>query len=219
MDGASENSQDSHFAAPADGRAIHYPPGPSLKPAMWVLGLAASILAIGAIASGVFGGSGYVAAPARVSRSGISGITAVPAASFLKTIESDGQPPLNVIYAITVPSGTVAQGTVPTPGRPTSYDRAMAFVARPNQQQIIDFYSKQLPFHGWSLVSKGALSGSHTYKLIARANGSDGEFWELGVTIYPTSFSPTRPLPRSATRNGYTRFVMRMFPVSSEAAS
>ena len=202
-----------------DSRITHYPPGPSLKPALWVLGLAASILVIGAIASGVFGGSGYVAAPARVSRSGISGISAVPAVSFLKAMESNGQPPLNVIYTITVPGGTVTQGIVTTPGHPTSYDKAMAFVSRTGQQQIIDFYSKQLPLHGWSLVSKGPVGGSRAYYLIARANGNDGEFWELGVTIYPTSFSPTKLLPRSVTRNGYTHFVMRMFPVSSEAAS
>ncbi|MCL4434011.1 MAG: hypothetical protein M1399_04475 [Actinobacteria bacterium] len=202
-----------------DSRITRYPPGPSLKPAMWVLGLAASILVIGAIASGVFGGSGYVAAPARVSRSGISGISAVPAVSFLKAIESNGQPPLNVIYAITVPGGTVAQGIVTTPGHPTSYDKAMAFVSRAGQQQIIDFYSTQLPLHRWSLVSKGTSSGSRAYYLIARANGSDGEFWELGITIYPTSFSPDRLLPRAATRNGDTHFVMRLFPVSSEAAS
>ncbi len=222
MDGA-RSIQDGNDTESGQGsQTLHYPPGPSLKPAMWVVGLAAGIFIIGAVAMGVFGGSGYVPPPSSSGKSVVSGISAVPATKYLKVIEADGQPPLNVIYALTVPQNTAIQGIVPTQGLATSYDKAISLISTDSQQDIISFYAKQLPSHHWTIISKGATSKPLSYEFIARINGEDGQFWELGLTIYPTTFSPTnqKQLPQGIHDNkGHTRYVLRMFPISSEAAS
>ncbi len=222
MDGACNMRDSNNTESKQDRQTLHYPPGPSLKPAMWVVGLAAGIFIIGAVAMGVFGGSGYAPPPSSSEKSVVNGISAVPATRYLKAIEANGQPPLNVIYALTVPQNTAIQGIVPTQGLATSYDKAISLISADSQQDVISFYTKQLPAHHWTIISKGVGSKSLSYEFIARINGEDGQFWELGLTIYPTTFATTdqKQLPKGIHNNkGYTRYVLRMFPISSEAAS
>ncbi len=237
MDGENEASSTSGSDDIGNGdNTFRYTPGPSLKPAMWVVGLAAGIFIIGAVAMGLFGGSGYTPPPPSNERPAVNGITAIPAKRYLTAIEADGQPPLNVIYSLTIPQGTVTDGTVVTPGLAISYDKAIAFISNASQQQVINFYSQQLPAHHWSIISKGATGKSHSYEFIARINGEDGQFWELGITISPTTFTDTVPShtaamhatsPISSKRlpkgihsdKDYTKYTFHMFPISSEAAS
>ena len=222
MDGARSRPDGNNAESEQVGKPLHYPPGPSLKPAMWVLALAAGIFIVGAVALGVFGGSGYAPPAANSEKPAVNGIISIPAAKYLKTIETNGQPPLNVLYALTVPQGTMVQGIVPTPGLPTSYDKAISFISTGSQQQVIDFYARQLPAHHWTVISKGAVGRSLSYEFIARITGTDAQFWELGLTISPTAFASTasRQLPKGMhSAKGYTKYVLRMFPISSEAAS
>ena len=97
--------------------------------------------------------------------------------------------PSNIADAFVVPVGTVPRSGANTPNLGAGdFDcyQPMA-TAHTTAASVIDFFNAQLEARGWSLFSKGASNGEP--QSLFQKGGSDGFYWEVGVTVTKTSAS------------------------------
>ena len=97
--------------------------------------------------------------------------------------------PANIDDAFIVPENTVPRSGANTPDLGAGdFDciQPMA-TAHTNGASIINFFNAQLGARGWDLFSKGAPNGD-PQSLYQKA-GTDGFYWEVGVTITKSSAS------------------------------
>jgi hypothetical protein len=190
------------------------PPGPSTRPALIVVGIAAALMIGGTVASGLAGSQG--GAPAKHSSITAKGspLKAAPAKPSLSVISSAGSPPANILDALTLPVGSKV-----TPGSATNtglgqYDRSLSFVVADSEQNVIDFFRVQLHADLWSGMSEGPPRNGPGFQIIAQHPGSDGYEWEVGVTVMPETFPPSAGAGVAST--GETPFTVRLFQVSDQ---
>jgi hypothetical protein len=115
-------------------------------------------------------------------------IDAKPSAALQYCLQSE-EVPRNIDSAFIVP-----QKTVPRPGANTpdlgagEYDcfEPMATTGA-SSGALLNFFDTQLEARGWNLFSKGASNGD-AQSLFQKA-GSDGFYWELGVTVNKSTAS------------------------------
>ena len=111
-----------------------------------------------------------------------------PAAALQYCLQSQ-EVPRNIDSAFIVPEKTVARPGANTPDLGAGeYDcfEPMATTGA-TSGALIKFFDTQLEARGWSLFSKGASNGD-PQSLFQKA-GSDGFYWELGVTVTKSSAS------------------------------
>ncbi|MGH9098657.1 MAG: hypothetical protein ACRDV8_00295 [Acidimicrobiales bacterium] len=165
--------------------------GPSVRPALIVVGVAVVIVAVFGVGS-VIHGSSPPAHHAVVSVHG-SPIPSEPAARALHPIEIPGAPPADVLSALVLPSGASEVSTTPW-DKTTQYSASMAFELDRSQAKIIDFYRVQLAARGWSLQGAGpARDQRDSVEVLGQRASSDGWYWEVGVTVSPTTFTSSKP--------------------------
>jgi hypothetical protein len=184
--------------------------GISMRPAMIVLALAVLILAtfvtIGAVSS-------HSPAPERRSTSGAAAVPgttlrAVPAAGLLSPIVSAGEPPANVLDAVSVPAGAVRTAHRDNSGG-GQFDAQVTFRSADAQAALIAFFAADMKFAGWQVFGRGPASHDPgAYEVLGKLAGSDGNYWEMGAVVSPTTFSQGGPA------RGETRFTIRLFQVS-----
>ncbi|HMD46749.1 MAG TPA: hypothetical protein VKG43_11345 [Acidimicrobiales bacterium] len=184
--------------------------GPSLRPALIVLGLAVGILVV----FGIFAGFTTVAnAPSTTptpprSVPGTS-LRSVGAARLLRPIELSGAPPANIVDAITIPSGAVALGHLNL--GVDQYDQEMRFRVAGSQGAVVQFYRAEMRRLGWGQMSSGpARNQPRTVEVLGQKAGDDGWYWEMGAVVSPTTFPAGSPA-------GGTTFAIRLFQVSDTA--
>ncbi len=180
-----------------------------MRPAMIVVGLAALILV-------VFVTVGIVStqSPAAVKHSaaaltvpGVS-LRAVPAAGLLAPIVASGEPPNNILNAVSVPAGSVRVSHQSKSGGADQYDSQVAFHSDDSQAALLDFYAADMKLQGWQVFSRGsAANNPGALEVLGKLAGSDGYYWEMGATVSPTTFSKGGPA------RGVTPFTIRLFQV------
>jgi hypothetical protein len=185
------------------------PGGISMRPAMIVVGLAALILV-------VFVTIGIVStqSPAPVKRSaaavavpGIS-LQAEPAAALLSPIVAAGEPPANILNAVSVPVGSVRVSHQDNSGGASQFDSQVVFRSGDSQAALLDFYAADMKLQGWQVFDRGAAANNPgAFEVLGKLAGSDGYYWEMGATISPTAFRPGGPA------RGATMFTVRLFQV------
>jgi hypothetical protein len=182
------------------------PGGISMRPAMIVFGLAALILVLFVTIAIVTSQT-----PTPVKHSGtavVPGVTlrAVPAAGMLSPIVTGGDPPNNILNAVSVPVGSVRvshENNTPGAGQ---YDEQVTFRSGDSQAALLSFFAADMKLQGWQISNQGAARNDpHALEVLGKLAGSDGYYWDMGATVNATTFTTGGPA------RGTTDFTVRLF--------
>ena len=207
---------DTRLAEPPDAEPLRPPPpgGFSIRPAMIVLGLGVLILAI-------FVTLGIVSTqtPAPVKTSGApsavpgSPLKAEPAAEALRPIVGSGEPPTNIINAVTVPVGSVRISHQNNAEGAGQYDAQVTMRSSDSQGSLLTFFAAAMHEQGWQVFDKGAAANNPgALEVLGKLAGTDGYYWEMGATIEPTTFG------HGAPPSGETSFTVRLLQQSDDSS-
>ncbi len=181
-------------AAPPRPQRPAKPGGISIRPAMVVLGLAVLILV-------VFVTIGIVTsqAPQPVKTSGApSAVPGTPlraqeAAGLLSPIIVAGEPPTNILNAVSVPVGSVRISHLNNAAGSGQYDAQVTFRSEDSQAALLTFYAADMKEQGWQVFDKGpAANDPGALEVLGKLAGTDGYYWQMGATIPPTTFGQRR---------------------------
>ncbi len=169
--------------------------GVSMRPAMVVLGLAVLILGLFAVIAIV---TSQTPAPVQTNTKprAVPGtpIRAVAAADALAPITSSGEPPTNVINAVDIPEGAVRVGHQNNSGLAGQFDSQIVVRSDDSQGALLTFYGADLKQQGWQVFDRGPAANDPTAtEVLGKLAGTDGYYWEIGVTIPPTTFGAGTP--------------------------
>ncbi len=181
----------------------------SMKPALIVGALAVAIVAsfsIGAALTNTTTPQAKV--PDRPANVPGSSLLAVPAKAGLSVIETGGEPPANVLDAITLPKGAV-RGASSNPGAGSSYDRQVSFSVHASQSAVLGFYKAEFKALGWHTVTSGPATRRPGSQVVGQLPGDDGFYWQLGVIVSPSTFS-------ASGTTDITRFTLRILQVQDQ---
>ena len=118
-------------------------------------------------------GSASAHAPAAQLGTNVAGVPyqAIPAQADLKHIESQDEPPADVVKSLTVPANSKYIGDSNEAADADQYERSISFSVPNPSNTVALFYSKVLAAAHWSLQFNGKAAGD--LELIAERNGSD----------------------------------------------
>ena len=181
----------------------------SMRPALIVGGLAVVIL-IAFSAGSAFTHTALTPSKAPKGSAAVKGssLRAVSADSGLSTIEQDGEPPANVLAAITLPEGAVRLSTT-DPGEGSTYDQDVQFSVDASEAAVLGFYKTELHDYGWQSVTSGAATHQAGQQLVGQLAGDDGFYWQLGVIVSPSTFGALGTVD-------VTRFTLRVLQVGDD---
>lgn len=189
------------------------PPGPSTRAAAAVLGITAVLFTGGAIALGLGGSTAPRKAPTTVPTAPGAPMPAEPANAPLRPIEIAGQPPSDIIDAVALPRGTtVVAGSEVSLGV-ESYDHSMRFTIAASQAAVVAFFRAELRADGWQQRSSGPVTKGTGIEVLGRHGGSDGNTWEIGVVVQPTTFGTSG----SAATTGTTAFSLELYITNTDS--
>ena len=130
------------------------------------------------------------------------------AAGLLSPIVRGGEPPANVLDAVSVPAGSVRTVHRDNSGG-GQFDSQVAFRSADSQAALIGFFAADMKFQGWQVFGRGpAVHDPGAYEVLGKLAGSDGNYWEMGAVLSPTTFGSGGPA------HGETDFTIRLFQVS-----
>jgi hypothetical protein len=180
-----------------------------MKPALIVGGLAVVILVAFSLGSAfTHTATSTSAVPKGTFAVKGSSLRAVSAKKGLSAIEIEGQPPSNVVEAITLPVGAV-RGPSTNPGAGATYDQEVQFSVGASEAAVLGFYRIEMKHFGWQIVTSGAASHQAGQQIVGQLAGDDGYYWELGVIVSPTTFGSTGTTDT-------TRFTLRVLQVDDQ---
>jgi hypothetical protein len=187
------------------------PRRPSLAPAAIVVGIAVVIVASGAIVA--LAGSTSAHAPAAQLGTSVPGVPfkAIPAQPDLSHIESGGEPPPDVIKAMTVPSISSYVGDSNEDAGLDQFEESVTISVPATSASVAAFYRKELPGAQWSMQFDGRANGA--IELIGQRNGSDGYQWRVAIVI--SSVDPTlSPALAGSGQTSTSSVVMTLYQVA-----
>ena len=129
-------------------------------------------------------------------------LRAVPAVKELKVITVSGQPPGNIINAVSVPEGATRTSHQNNSAAAQEYDAQITLRIDQSQAAVENFYKLDMKKQGWQVFSTGpATHVAGGLEVLGKKAGSDGFYWEMGTIISPTSFGSGRPGGRAPPRS------------------
>jgi hypothetical protein len=183
----------------------------TMKPALIVGGLAVVIL----IAFSVGAAFTHTATtPAKTPKGSTvvkgSPLRAMSAQTGLSVIEQGGQPPANVLAAITLPVGA-ARVSTKNPGKGGAFDQEVRFSVDASEEAVLGFYKAELHDLGWRTVTSGPASHQPGQQMVGQIAGNDGFYWQLGVIVSLSTFGASGTVD-------VTRFTLRVLQVGDEGS-
>ncbi len=187
------------------------PPGPSTKPALIVVGLTVFVFLVGAGLELLSGSqSRPTAVPTKITTARGAVLHAVPGRPLLKDITASGEPPDDLLNALALPKGATPVPSSAINRGVESYDRSLQFEVPATEQDVISFFRAQLPSQHWTRLSQGPTGAAGIqYLILEQHPASDGNEWDLGVTVAPTFFG-------AQATAGTTSFTLRLYSVSDQ---
>jgi hypothetical protein len=180
--------------------------GVSMRPAMIVLGLAVLIIVLFVSLS-----LATSSQPAPVHKNaGVlsvvgSSLKAAPAAKALAPIIRQGQPPANIVSAVDIPVGAVRTSRLNNAGQSGQYDSQVTLHSDASQGALLAFYASDMKSRGWQVFDRGpAANDPNALEVLGKLAGTDGYYWEMGVTVQATTFG------KGAPAAGDTPFTVRL---------
>jgi hypothetical protein len=197
-------------AAPAAAPGPQRPPsskGVSMRLAMIVPALGLLILAV--FITTEFLTSNPTSPQAKVPSTFVaSGLHAVAGASALKPIIVSGQPPDNIVAAVSVPEASVAVSTQNNTQAAEQYDAQVTLRVDATQGTLQRFFLTAMKRQGWQIIDQGPASHNPgAIQVLGKLAGTDGYYWEMGAVIAATTFPAGAP-PTGAT--AYTVRILQM---------
>ncbi len=182
------------------------PGGVSMRPAMIVIGLAALILVLFVTIAIV---STQAPTPVKRSRGVVAvpgvALRATPAAGLLSPIVTVGEPPSNILNAVSAPVGSVRISDLNNAAGAGQFDSQVTLRSGDSQAALLTFYAADMKLQGWQVFDRGpAANNPGALEVLGKLAGSDGYYWEMGVTIPPTTF------PAGGPAHGETAFTVRL---------
>lgn len=158
--------------------------GPSLRPALVVVGLALLIVVLGGVlalagtrsARPLPAGAG----PARTVPG--SSIKAQSARLVLSHVASDGEPPADVVDSLAVPAGASYLRAHDYDRGVAPFDRAVVLRAGYRERAVERFYVRLLSEEHWTVTRLGNPAGGRT-DLVAEKSASDGYEWRVVLVL------------------------------------
>jgi hypothetical protein len=133
-------------------------------------------------------------------------LRAMPAAYDLKVITVNGQPPGNVINAVSIPVGSTRISYINNSAAAQQYDAQIKLTANQSQVAVEKFFTKAMKKQGWQIFDTGpADHNPGALEVLGKKAGSDGFFWEMGSVVSATTFGANAPA------SGSTTFTVRLF--------
>jgi hypothetical protein len=185
--------------APAPGlddgvpRRPYRPAGPSTKFAVIVLGITGTLFLAGILVQWLDSGSPPPPPSSTVRQAKGSPLTAVAGQPMIKPLIVGGQPPGDVVDAVVVPKGATTVARSSRDLGVETYDRSVEVRAHASEAALVTFFHLELAAEGWSSLSQGpparaenAPAGS--IEVLGKRGASDGNFWEIGAVVSPTTF-------------------------------
>jgi hypothetical protein len=133
-------------------------------------------------------------------------LLAVPAAHVLSVIVQNGEPPSDIVNAVSVPEGTVRVSKQNNSGSADQFDSQVSLRVDVSQGALLSFFAAAMHQQGWQVFDKGpAANNPGAVEVLGKLAGSDGWYWEMGAVIPPTTFGAGAPA------GGQTVFTIRLF--------
>jgi hypothetical protein len=174
---------------------------------MIVLGLAVLILGLFAVLGIV---TTHPNAPVHTSSAprAVPGspLLAVPGAHALSVIVKGGEPPSDIVNAVSVPAGSVRIAQRNNSGSADQFDSQVVLRSDASQGALLTFFASAMKQQGWQIFDRGpAANDPGATEVLGKLAGSDGWYWEMGAVIAPTTFGPGAPPA------GQTNVTIRLF--------
>jgi hypothetical protein len=136
----------------------------------------------------------------------------VSAAHLLSPIVQSGEPPTNILNAVSVPVGSVRLSHRDNSGQAAQFDSQVVFRSDDTQGALLAFFAADMKLQGWQVFDRGpAANNPSALEVLGKLAGSDGYYWEMGAVILPTTFSAGGPA------HGQTHYSVRLFQVNDAA--
>ena len=179
----------------------------SIRLAMIVPGLGLLILAIFITAEALSPPTNEQATvPPRTLVAG--GLHGVAGATDLRSITVNGEPPANIVSAVSVPQGAVVVSHINNTAAVGQYDAQVTLRVDASQGALHTYFATVMKKQGWQIFSQGPASHDPGgIEVLGKQAGDDGFFWEMGATVQPTVF------PNGGPPAGTTDFTVRLFQV------
>jgi hypothetical protein len=135
-------------------------------------------------------------------------LRALPAVHDLQVITVSGQPPGNIINAVSVPDGATRTSYKNNSNGAQGYDAQITLRADESEAALNNFYKVDMKKQGWQVISTGPADHvTGGLEVLGKKAGSDGFYWEMGAVILPTSFGAGAPA------TGATSFSLELIQV------
>ncbi len=185
-------------------------PGPSVGPALIVVGVAVAIIVLGAIVAVL--GTASAHAPTAQLGSRLPGVSirALPASDDLVHIETAGEPPSDIVNDLSVPAGSRYLSQSTADAGVDQFDRSITVAAPYSTKVVAAFYKADLAAGHWSLQFNGVANSDR--ELIGQRNGSDGYQWRVAIVI--SNVNPAlSPALAGNTPTATSKLVMSVYQV------
>jgi hypothetical protein len=199
-------------ASPPPPQRPATPGGISMRPAMVVLGLAVLILAV-FVTIGILTTQSPQPVKTSSAPSAVGGtpLHATVAAGLLSPIIISGEPPTNILNAVSVPVGSVRLAHQNNAAGSGQYDAQVSFRSADSQAALLTFFAADMREQGWQIFDKGAAANDPgALEVLGKLAGTDGYYWQMGAIISPTTFG------KGAPPTGWTNFTIRLFQQSDD---
>jgi hypothetical protein len=200
---------------PEDHRTNELPQRPpSAKP--FSMRAAMLVPALGVVILGVFITLGFVTSnPVQqtkvqktVNRVGGTALHAIPGERALKVITKSGEPPGNILNAVSIPEGATVVSHQTNSALADQFDSQINLHSDATQGALENFYQHDMKAQGWQIFETGpADHDAGAIEVLGKKAGSDGFYWEMGAVVSATTFGPGAPA------TGETDFTVRLFQV------
>ncbi len=192
----------------------------SLRPALVVAGIAVVLLILFGVGSALSGGGGSTPPRSTVHLGPVTGtsLRAVAATRALAPIEQAGEPPANVVAAIVIPQGATRVGVANNSLSAGDFDEQVTFSVHASEASVFAFYRTEMRSAGWHIESSGPSAQQPGLEVLGQLAGSDGFYWEMGALVSPSTFVGTSSVRAPGASDDLTRFTIRVFQASSDAA-
>ncbi len=172
-----------------------FQPASARGPALIVLGIAVFIVVVGVVGSALTSDSTAIPSVRSVSTPGGTVVQLTPGLQALRPIVTAGDPPADIIGALSVPTDSPATGHTNIDQGVGQFDRAVQFRSGLSSDQVVDVYRTLLPELGWKViyVGSGASRLANGTEVLAKKASSDSFYWEVGVVVSPTTSAGSTP--------------------------
>ena len=138
------------------------------------------------------------------------------AAPYFAPVTPSGVVPQNVLDALLIPRNSSRTGWRNYDRGNGQYDRQIDILVRANPTSTKTFFDLALKNQAWKIINSRSVANG--FEILALHSGTDGYFWEIGVTIAP-SRPAAKPGPQSpstlAASSGQSQVALRLLQYES----